>query len=245
MGWEWVRPASTPAAPRGPAAPRQPLPMPTFDGQQIPDSALQLVEAAARLDTRSVGDLVSGWMHLPHRTRKYWSYNGALRSCQGDPSHYRCPFTLQDYLDPTNWIYAMALTIMCPSLMAQVNWSIETKGDICESIMGAHYIWSVILPRFEPRLLEQCDVKFGRRLECCSMVIEHFAWHTYQLHRETGDEGMSNWVHWIACMANSRKYHGEIKVGDVVVHEHHAELFERPRAKCDGFLTPVDTYVVD
>ena len=129
MGWEW--PQNREAVPPRPPVP---LPMPPFPGQHIPDSALKLVEKAVRFNTKAFGDFVYEWMRgLPYHTRKAWSYNGAVKSSLslGDPSHYRCPYTQQNYFDPGNWIYAHALTIMCPSLMAQVNWNPQTKGDIC------------------------------------------------------------------------------------------------------------------
>ena len=241
MGWEWTqeREAVLPRRARGPQ------PMPPFDGH-IPHSALQLAETAVRFNTKAFGDFVSEWMtRLPYQTRKDWSYNGAVKSSSlDDPIHYRCPYTLQNYFDPGNWIYAQTLTIMCPSLMAQVNWNAETKGDICESLMGAHYEWSVIIPRFQHSLLGEHDARFGHRLRDCSRLIHYFSRHTYHLHRETGDERMLSWVHWIVSIVSWRKDHTDIEDPDVLVHEPNVEVVQGSRDKSEGFLIPVISDVV-
>ena len=128
--------------------------------------------------------------------------------------------------------------------MAQVDWKAETKGDICESIMGAHYNWSVTIPRFKPHWLGQCDARFGRRLAYCSAFIDHFTWHTYHLYLETGDAQMLSWVLWIVSIVSWRKYHRDIDP-DVLVHEPNVEFVERPRDKSNGFLNLVIADVVD
>ena len=244
MGWEWVPERPMPARAAVPLRP--PRPMPAFGGQHIPWRAVELVEAAVRFDTNLFGDFVCVWMmRLTKGERKVWSYDGAVQSSLGDPTHYYCPFTSENYFDPGNWIYDLALTIMCPALMAQVNWNAETKGDICESIMGANYIWSVIIPRFRRDLLEQCDARFGRRLEYCSTLIDHFIWHTYHLHRETGDERMLSWVRWIVSIVSWRKDHTDIEDPDVLVHEPNVEVVQGSRDKSKGFLTLVIPDVVD
>ena len=99
MGWEWTqeREAVLPRRARGP----QPMP------GHIPHSALQLAETAVRFNTKAFGKFVLKWLNrVPPQTLKNWSYNGAVKSGRGDPIHYRCPYTLQDYFDPGNWIYA-------------------------------------------------------------------------------------------------------------------------------------------
>ena len=128
--------------------------------------------------------------------------------------------------------------------MAQVNWSAETKGDICESVMGAHYEWSVTIPRSRPNLLAHVDARYAHRLEFCSTLIDYFIWHTYHLHRETGDERMLSWVHWIVSIVSWRKDHTDIEDPDVLVHEPNVEAVQGSRDKSEGFLIPVISDVV-
>ena len=77
----------------------------------------------------------------PRVVRKEYSYSGAVR-CRdpSDPQHYHCPIGKQAYFDPSNWVYAMALRLMMPKLVQEVEWNNETKGDIFESILGCHYL---------------------------------------------------------------------------------------------------------
>ena len=244
MGWEWVPERPMPARAAVPLRP--PRPMPAFGGRHIPWRAVELVEAAVRFDTNLFGDFVCEWMmRLIKRERKLWSYDGAVQSRLGDPTHYHCPFTSENYFDPGNWIYDLALTIMCPALMAQVNWNAETKGDICESIMGAHYSWSVTIPRLNPHWLELCDARFGHHLACCSALIDYFAWHTYHLHLETGDEQMLTWVHWIVSVVSWRKHHMDVFDPAALVLPINDEVVKGPRDKSNGFLVHVITDDVD
>ena len=129
--------------------------------------------------------------------------------------------------------------------MAQVDCNLETKGDICQSIMGAHYIWSVTVPRFQRHVLEQCDARFGDRLKYCSELIDSFTWHTYQLHLETGDEQMLTWVHWIVSVVSWRKHHMDIFDPAALVLPINDEVVKGPRDKSNGFLFHVITDVVD
>ena len=62
-------------------------------------------------------------------------HHGAVRSREGDPCHYRCPFEQVSYFDPSNTIYSVVLSILAPQLQSE-GWNKETRGDICESLMG-------------------------------------------------------------------------------------------------------------
>ena len=124
------------------AAPRQPgglRPMPEA-ADHVPVEALELIELMTGFNTEKCSKFVAAWMDLPYKERKAWSHSGAVQ-CRNatDPVHYHCHLDGRTYFDPGNWIYAVSLSLMCPELMACVNWNYETKGDICESIMGCHY----------------------------------------------------------------------------------------------------------
>ena len=81
-------------------------------------------------------------MQLCVRDRKTLSHNGAVRSRPGDPCHYHCPVEQVTYFDPSNKIYRVALSIWAPRLDFE-NWNMETRGDICESLMGYAYLVNI------------------------------------------------------------------------------------------------------
>ena len=228
QGWEESRPipAQVPLS-------REARPMPVFT-DVMPDHALWLVEKAANLNTNEFGDFVDRWMELPEQTRRVWSYNGAVTSRLGDPLCYHCPYAWANYFDPSNWVYTQTMNIMCPSLMARVNWNMKTKCNLCESIMGAHYNWSVLMPRFRPELQASCDSRFGYRLKCCSSLIDCFAWHTYHLQQEVRDEQLVEWITWIISMVSWRK--SEFLPGTHVVLEQKDNEVLGPRDKSMGCL---------
>ena len=127
------------------AAPRQPgggisattyvlRPMPEAT-DHVPVEALELIELMTGFATEKFSKFVEAWIDLPYNERKAWSHRGAVQ-CRNatDPVHYHCHLDGRTYFDPGNWIYAVSLSLMCPELMACVNWNYETKGDICESI---------------------------------------------------------------------------------------------------------------
>ena len=167
--------------------------MPHFE-ENIPVSACWLAEVTARMDTFKFGEFVCEWMQLSAKTRKTLSYSGAVMSCEGDPVHYYSRVANQKYFDPGNYVYAQALTIMCPRLMSEVSWNIEKKGDICEGIMGAHYEEKNVAIESDRKRLRR---EFGRELEVMSEIIDKFAWHTYNMLREVGDDNLQQWVDWV------------------------------------------------
>lgn len=114
-------------------------------------------------------------------------------SHEGDQCHYFCPITQQRYFDPGNYVYALALDLMCPRLMSEVTWNTETKGDICEGILGAHYEEQHILPN-DAQMRKRFHLGFARELEVVSMIIDFFAWHTNNMQREVGVNALHHWV---------------------------------------------------
>ena len=80
-------------------------------------------------------------MELPRAVRREYSYSGAVR-CRdsSDPQHYHGPIEKEGYFDPSNWAYTMALRLMMPKLVQEVEWNNEAKGDIFESILSCHYL---------------------------------------------------------------------------------------------------------
>ena len=87
-------------------------------------------------------------MQLSAQDRKTFSHNGAVRSRPGDPCHYHCPVEQVIYCDPSNNIYSVALSILAPQLDFE-NWNMETRGDICESLMGYAYLVKIGAVRHE------------------------------------------------------------------------------------------------
>ena len=90
-----------------------------------------------RLRVDNMESFIALWMTLPKAYRKLLSYDGALRAYPGDPRHYQCPCTHQNYFDPSNAVYGLVIDMVCPNLAGQ--WNIETKGDIIEALLGYHY----------------------------------------------------------------------------------------------------------
>ena len=75
-------------------------------------------------------EFITLWMDLIDAyTRKSWSYLGAVKGKRaGDHLQF----------DPGNWVYAQALSLLCPTLVRAVEWNDETKGDICEALLALH-----------------------------------------------------------------------------------------------------------
>ena len=98
-----------------------------------------LQDWATHIDSSTFEKFVHQWMQLSVRDRKTLSHNGAVRSRPGDPCHYHCPVEQVTYFDPSNKIYSVALSTLAPQLDFE-NWNMETRGDICESLMGYAYL---------------------------------------------------------------------------------------------------------
>ena len=162
------------------------------------------------------------------------SYDGAVKCRAGDPTHYKCLYTEQTYFDAMNIVYKWALSIMCPTLMAAVDWNKQTWGDICESIMGAHYEWSVIVQRLPPKDRPIVSSNFAHYLEQCSAIIDTCSWLTSCLYRRLDDDlQMIAWVNYIIDIVCWMKHDRYERV--VIVHEPQDET-SGPRDKSNGSL---------
>jgi hypothetical protein len=140
-----------------------------------PPEALALLNIASMAIHRKFEDFFDRWMDQSAPVRKFLSYSGALRSAHGDPVHYTCPHTGENYFDPSNMIYSTALCFLAPGLMASRNWNQETRGDICEGLMGNYY---ELINNQRPDI---CNVLSSVR--DVSLIIERTSWLTYQLYK--------------------------------------------------------------
>ena len=172
-------------------------------------------------------------MELPRAIRQEYSYSGAVR-CRysSDPQHYHCTFEKQAYFDPSNWVYAMALRLITPKLVQEVEWNNETKGDIVESILGCHYLVSNgLMIGIVDSLAKNCGI--------VSAIFEAFAWHTRQRCDAVSNEGpgvVLTWVNWISDMVAFRQAR-DTDIGLMVVQEIPTEF--EPRCKRNGHLRSV------
>ena len=199
----------------------------------VPSNARILVLSCRKLDQTLFGAFVEQWMTLSYKDRKLFSYSGAVRSLPGDPTHYHCPDTGHGYFDPGNYIYSLVLDIMCPSLMATVDWNMCTNGDICESIMGCGYEWRAKHGHVHEA---SCTGVMGRGSQQMSHILNCFAWYTYHLYCDVGFEHVEAWVTWIINIVLWKR--NEVPCGKCTVS---AELGDTitvgvPRDKCYGGL---------
>jgi hypothetical protein len=138
------RPANPPTMPAPCAAGLAELhrTMPEWELGGFPAEAESLFSVTRHAMATNVEKFVKMWMEeLPRKTRKDYSYNGAIRCrVKADPRHYRCSDTGTQYFDPGNWLYAIALSALVPVCCKQEQWNIETKGDIFEAVMGFSYL---------------------------------------------------------------------------------------------------------
>ena len=155
------------------------------------------------------------------------SYSGAVCSRQGDPVHYHCPVSRQNYFDPSNWIYKSALRLLAPEL-ADLPWNDETRGDICESIMGFAFI-------AERRPSTSRTVAISK----VSDLIDMVSWLTFRLHQNVGDGRFLSWINRIQDIEAYRNRSKRARREDVVgyfVDDHARDGLNRPRDKCEGLL---------
>ena len=201
--------------------------------EKIPEEAHQLVELLLYFKSDKCSAFLYQWMDLPRRTRKLYSYNGAIR-CQdnSDPRHYHCKIDDQHYFDPTNWVYALAMRIMMPEMMKEVHWNNETKGDIFESILGCNYLVSHGFTASSKRRLTSLETHIG----AVSAIFEAFAWFTHKLCLSVGHQDpdlILRWATWILDMVAWRQKR-DSAVGTIVVVEDIDDYdFDlEPRTKC-------------
>ena len=198
--------------------------------EHVPKEAHQLIELLLHFKSHKCSDFIYQWMGLPRKVRKLYSYNGAIR-CQdnSDPRHYFCKIDDQHYFDPTNWVYALAMRMMMPQMMKDINWNNETKGDIFESILGCQYLVS-------HGFLKQPMTSLERHIGTVAAIFEAFAWFTHKLCGSVGHgnpESILRWATWILDMVAWRQKR-DSAVGTIVVVEDLDDYdFDlEPRTKC-------------
>ena len=168
--------------------------------EDVPAEARWLVAALTCFSTVAFGDFVREWMHLPYQMRKLCSHSGAIPAqTDSDPVHYICPREGLRYFDPTNWVYAQALQLLCPELMAEVNWNLVTKGDICESILGMDFVWTPC-SAFHPEI----GISFGSHLADVASLVDAFVYVVYRLLRKVDDQYGQELLSWSASVARWR-----------------------------------------
>ena len=191
-----------------PTSPRtsQPAAPPADVAELVPIEAMELIELMVGFQTEKASKFVAAWMDLPHKVRKAWSHSGAVQCRNATaPVHYHCHLNGRTYFDPGNWIYAVSLSLLCPELMAYVNWNYETKGDICESIMGCQY-------EVEHGLVTGAT---GESLEfphlqkysgITSAIVDAYAWYVWRLCGKVGADEMLVWIDWTIDMVCYREH---------------------------------------
>ena len=126
------------------------------------------------------------------------SHNGAIR-CRTpeDPQHFKCPDTSLKYFDPGNWVYALALTVLCPESCKRQNWNIGTKGDIIEGLMGCAYLKHHSI-RHTP--LGGIDpVKYADESDRVADMLDEVSWRTNALSMRVGYDKLLPWVQWVVA----------------------------------------------
>ena len=110
------------------------------------------------------------------KTRKEWSYNGAVR-CRSleEEHHYVCVKTGIRYFDPTNWLYAVCFNVLFrDTALSSENWNNETKGDIFECILGYCYL-------SENNHLPQYMDKWRLHISVVGALLDHVIYHFWSL----------------------------------------------------------------
>ena len=227
-------PAASPPPATAPVAAPAPDTVPTVRSMpstpNVPTEALELIELLTHFKADTCTVFVYKWMELPRALRKEYSYSGAIRCrCDTDPQHYRCPRKKDCYFDPTNWVYALTMRLMMPNLMKEVDWNMETIGDIFESILGLHYMVDNGLKR-----VSMCT---ATHIGTVSDILEEFVWWTWRLCEAIDDtDRVLVWVTWIIDMVADRQRKDDHVNHTVVYHEPRDEFDLQPRCKRLGNL---------
>ena len=141
--------------------------------------------------------------------------------------HYHCPVTCESYLDPGNWIYKNALRLLAPEL-TDLPWNEETRGDICESIMGFAFI--------AERRPSTCRTVTISKV---SALIDTVSWLTFRLRQSVGDKQFPQWIKWIQDIEEYRKQNKRTRRKDPEcspVDHYTGNMFDNPRDKTKGLL---------
>ena len=177
-----------------------------------------LQDWATHIDSSTFEEFVHQWMQLNAEVRKTLSHNGAVRSRPGDPCHYRCPVEQVTCFDPSNKIYSVALSILAPQLDFE-NWNMETRGDICKSLMGYTYLVKI-------GAVETQDGN-ERNTKAVADIIDNFSRATYLLGAVTGDDFFC-WDRWLKDIAAWRQNAEASEEEQEAVHQILVRLCDQP-----------------
>ena len=206
--WAWSQPIEPSSPPPPPSSPP-----PSYNWP--PEGAI-LLDIAKTMKQDTFAEFIDLWMeNLSRRTRKNLSHSGALRSNDGDPVHFICKHTGLGYFDPTNYIYFMTLMFLAGPMSR--SWNTETRGDICEALMGFSY---------ELTHNERVDVlDVGQHVHKVARIIEVTATLTYKLWINTGI-AFKDWCARIMQMRNVQEYNAQFN------------LYNAPRPKKNFIMVP-------
>ena len=111
--------------------------------------------------------------------------------------------------------------------MAEVNWNLVTKNDICESILGADFVWRFAVSAWYPELKEP----FGRHLADVASLVNAFVWVVYRLLAKVNNKDSQDLLSWIVHMARRRVDQAPVQFVRVD-REDHLKIFDVwPREK--------------
>ena len=111
--------------------------------------------------------------------------------------HYLCPDSQKKFFDPSNSIYSVALGILAPEAFTDefglATLNEETRGDICESILGYVYLGARGLTATSLNPTEFSAVK---RL---SQILDECSWLCYDLRRRFGRVAFDEAISWVVA----------------------------------------------
>ena len=134
----------------------------------------------------------------------------------------------------------MALSILAPQLDFE-NWNMETRGDICESLMGYAYLVKIGAVKTQ-------DGNKKKTKEVAD-IIDNFSRAAYMLEATTGDD-FFQWVRWIKDIAAWRQIAQTSEEEQEAVHQILVMICDQPepdtwplclqgpRCKAGGLLIP-------
>ena len=190
--WSWLPsgPPSKKSRQSSPSPASTPHPPPPCD---MPPEGKVLLHIVMNTKRDKFGEFIDLWMDkLSRELRKRLSYSGALRSGSGDPVHYICKHTEQGYFDPSNAIYDMALCFLEPLGLQIRKWNAETRGDICEALLGLSY---------QLTHKERVDVfEVAQHVHKVAHIIEVTATLTYRLWVKSGSAFKDWCAHILGCI---------------------------------------------
>ena len=220
--WGWtVMPTPPTTAPPPQTAPRP---------DSTPAEAVILVTIAKLARHAKFSDFFVKWMAQSYRARKDLSYSGALRCQPGDPVHYTCLHTGETYFDPMNMIYSTAMCFLAPHGLLKENWNTNTRGDICESLLGYAYQLAH-RERADPHALWPLARAVAQIIEITSRL-------THQLSRSLGHADFHDCCTWIIKRAAYLSQRGDVENVVAAILPQDAAM-DAPRPKLIGVLNEI------